>query len=371
VSYTSSRGKDRLNLKVLVQFIMVREFMKAVRFYEPGVLRFEEVEVPEIGPGEILVENKVTLTCGTDLKMYKRGHPYAKPPLIIGHEFAGVVVKVGDDVKGFREGMRVVAANSAPCNACFYCKRGKQNLCENLEDAMIGFTSPGAYAEYVKVPERIVKVNTHVIPNDVTFREAALLEPLACVVHGIELANIQYGDSVVIIGAGPIGLMHLQLARRKGCGAAIVTDLSDERLQVAKELGADFVINASREDQVERVRELTDGRGADVVIEAVGSPETWEKALTMTRKAGTALLFGGCKPGAQANFDTHHIHYDELTIVGAFHHTPLSVERALALIASGAIDAKRLITHEVALKDVESALNMMAEGKAVKVAVRP
>jgi L-iditol 2-dehydrogenase len=350
---------------------MVREFMKAVRFYEPGVLRFEEVEVPEIGPGEILVENKVTLTCGTDLKMYKRGHPYAKPPLIIGHEFAGVVVKVGDDVKRFTEGMRVVAANSAPCNACFYCKRGKQNLCENLEDAIIGFTSPGAYAEYVKVPEKIVKVNTHVIPNDVTFREAALLEPLACVVHGIELANIQYGDSVVIIGAGPIGLMHLQLARRKGCGAAIVTDLSDERLQAAKELGADFIINASREDQVERVRELTGGRGADVVIEAVGLPETWEKALTMTRKAGTTLLFGGCKPGTQATFDTHHIHYGELTIIGAFHHTPLSVERALALIASRAIDAKRLITHEVSLKDVELALNMMAEGKAVKVAVRP
>ncbi|MEM2123443.1 MAG: zinc-binding dehydrogenase [Candidatus Bathyarchaeia archaeon] len=350
---------------------MVKEYMRAVRFYEPGVLRFEEVEVPEIGPGEILVENKVTLTCGTDLKMYRRGHPYAKPPLIIGHEFAGVVVKAGDDVERFREGMRVVAANSAPCNECFYCKRGKHNLCENLEDAIIGFTSPGAYAEYVKVPERIVKMNTHVIPDDVTFREAALLEPLACVVHGVELADIQYGDKVVVIGAGPIGLMHLQLAKKRGCGAAIVTDLSDERLQVAKELGADFIVNADKEDQVEKIRELTDGRGADVVIEAAGLPETWMKALTITRKAGTTLLFGGCKSGTQVTFDTHHIHYGELTIIGAFHHTPLSVERALALIASKAIDVKKLITHEVALKDVEAALHMMAEGKAVKVAVRP
>lgn len=350
---------------------MVKEFMKAVRFYEPGVLRFEDVEIPEIDPGEILVENRVTLTCGTDLKMYKRGHPYAKPPLIIGHEFAGIVVKVGEKVKGFREGMRVVAANSAPCNECFYCKRGKQNLCENLEDAIIGFTSPGAYAEYVKIPERIVRLNTHIIPDHVTFREAALLEPLACVVHGIELANIQYGDKVVIIGAGPIGLMHLQLAKRKGCGVAIVTDLSDNRLQTAKELGANVIVNAGKEDQVEKVMELTDGRGSDVVIEAVGLPETWEKALAMTRKAGTTLLFGGCKPGTKVTFDTRHIHYGELTILGAFHHTPLSVERALALIASGAVNAKKLITHEMALKDVETALNMMAEGKAVKVAVRP
>jgi len=350
---------------------MVREIMRAVRFYEPNVLRYEEVDVPEIGPREILVENKIALTCGTDLKMFKRGHPYAKPPLIIGHEFAGVVVKVGDKVTGFNEGMRVVAANSAPCNECFYCKRGKQSLCENLEDAMIGFTVQGAYAEYVKVPERIVRQNTHVIPDNVAFREAALLEPLACVVHGIETANIQYGDRVAIMGAGPIGLMHLQLAKRKGCGLTIVTDLSDSRLKVAKELGADVTINAGKEDQVERVRELAERRGADVVIEAVGLPETWEKAVAMTRKAGITLLFGGCKPGTTMALDTQHVHYGELTILGAFHHAPIDVERALTLIAAGAINVGKLITHEMDLKNVEAALNMMAEGNAVKVAIKP
>jgi len=349
---------------------MVGKIMKAVRFYEPNVLKYEEVDVPEIGPGEILVENKITLTCGTDLKMYKRGHPYAKPPLIIGHEFAGVAVKVGDKVTRLNEGMRVVAANSAPCNECFYCKRGRQNLCENLGDAMIGFTSPGAYAEYVKVPERIVRQNTHVIPDNVGFMEAALLEPLACVVHGIEAANIQYGDRVVIMGAGPIGLMHLQLAKRKGCGLTIVTDLYDNRLQVAKELGADVTINAGKEDQVERVKELTEGRGADVVIEAIGLPETWEKAMVMTGKAGITLLFGGCKPGTTVAVDTQHVHYGELTILGAFHHTPLSVRRALTLIASGAINAEKLITCEMDLKNIQVALNMMAEGKAAKVAIR-
>jgi len=350
---------------------MVGESMRAVRFYEPNVLKYEEVDVPKIGLGEILVENRVTLTCGTDLKMYKRGHPYAKPPLIIGHEFAGVVVRVGENVTKFKEGMRVVAANSAPCNGCFYCKRGKQNLCEILEDEMIGFTSPGAYAEYVKVPERIVRQNTHIIPDHIAFDEAALVEPLACVAHGIELASIHYGDQVVVMGAGPIGLMHLQLARLRGCGQAIVTDLSDNRLQVAKELGADVTINAGKENQVERVEELTERRGADVVIEAIGLPETWEKAVAMTRKAGTTLLFGGCSPNTTAAFDTRHIHYGELTILGTFHHTPLSVETALTLIESGAINAKKLITHEMALKDLEAALNLMAEGKAVKVAIKP
>ena len=350
---------------------MGKEKMHAIRFYKPGVIRYEEVNLPKITSGEILVENKIALTCGTDLKMYKRGHPFAKPPLIIGHEFAGDIVKVGDKVRGFKEGMRVTAANSAPCNECFYCKRGKHNLCENLEEAIIGFTSPGAYAEYVKIPERIVRVNTHVIPDHMTYKEAALLEPLACVVHGIELANIQYGDKVVVIGAGPIGLMHLQLAKKKGCGVAVVTDLSDERLREAEELGADYTINGGKEDQVEKVKDLSKGRGADVVIEAAGFPETWEKAVKMTRKAGTTLLFGGCKTGTTTTFDTHAVHYGELTILGAFHHTPLSVERALALIASGAIDAERMVSGEKNLKDVEEALNMMAEGKAVKIAIKP
>ncbi len=345
--------------------------MKAMRLYEPGILKYEDVEKPEISSGEVLVENKVTLTCGTDLKMYKRGHPYAKLPLTIGHEFAGIIVEVGENVSKFKEGMRVASANSAPCNECFYCKRGKQNLCENLEDAIIGFTSEGAYAEYLKIPERIARQNTHVIPDHVAFRDAALLEPLACVVHGAELVNIQYGDQVVIIGSGPIGLMHLQMAKKSGCGTAIVTDLSDDRLQVAKELGADTVINADKENQVERIKMITDGKGADIVVEAVGMPSTWETALMMARKGGNVLLFGGCKLGTTVAFETRHIHYGEITILGAFHHTPLSVEKALALIDSGSINSKKFITREMPLKDLEAALTMMAEGKAVKVAVRP
>lgn len=345
--------------------------MKAARFYGPGDLRVEEVDPPRLEEGEILVENHVTLTCGTDLKMYRRGHPYAKPPLIIGHEFSGVVVEVGPKVKGFKVGMRVAAANSAPCNTCFYCRRNQQNLCENLSETLLGFTAQGAYAEYVKVPARIVRQNTYIIPDHVSFEEAALLEPLACVAHGSQLVKINPGDVVAIIGAGPIGLLHLQMAKLMGPSKLIVSDLSDERLKVAGEMGAGYLVNPRRESQVERVLELTGDMGADVVIEASGHSETWESAVAMTRKGGTTLLFGGCEPGTKVSFDAGHIHYGELTLKGAFHHTPLSVEKAMALISSRLIDASKIITHRMKLREVKEALNLMAEGKAVKVALTP
>ena len=347
-----------------------RKTMRAVQFYEPGVLKLEQVELPMIGPDEILVKTAVTLTCGTDLKMYKRGHPLAKPPLIIGHEFAGVVAQVGDNVQKFREGMRVVAANSAPCNTCFFCKRGRQNLCEHLDENVIGFSWPGAYAEYVRVPPHIVKQNTLEIPSHISFKEAALVEPLACVVHGKEAAEMGIGDTVVVIGAGPIGLLHLQLAK-KSAGTVIVSDLSKRRLEAAQDIGADHVIEAGQEDQVKRVKELTGRRGADIVIEAAGTPETWEKAVAMTRRGGVALLFGGCRSGTSISIDTDVVHYGELTIRGAFHHTPSCVEKALNLISSGIVKAEHLVSREMPLAEVSAALELMAQGQAVKVAIRP
>jgi L-iditol 2-dehydrogenase len=344
--------------------------MKAARLYAPQKLIIEEVEEPKISDEEILIENKAALTCGTDLKMYKRGHPYAKLPLTIGHEFAGVIVKVGSKVKSFKEEDRVVAVNSAPCNICFYCKRGKQNLCEKIEEEMIGFTSEGAYAQYVKVPAKIVKQNTHVIPEHVSFEEAAILEPLACVVHGNQLLNLSIKDEVAIIGSGPIGLLHLQLVKAEGC-KAIVIDLFKDRLKIAEELGADVTINASEVDAVKEVKKLTNERGVDVAIEAVGLPETWRNAVALTRKGGATLLFGGCKPGDFVEFDASHIHYGELTIKGAFHHTPLAVEKALKLIASRTIKIDKMISCRMNLNCVEDALKLMSEGKAVKVAIIP
>lgn len=345
--------------------------MKAIRFYAPQDVRLEEVDLPKIAPDEILVKAEVTLTCGTDVKIYRRGHPLVKPPLVFGHEFAGVVAKVGRNVTQFEEGQRVVAANSAPCNACYFCKIGKPNLCEHLSETLIGFSVDGAYAEYVRVPARIVKQNTYEVPEHVPFEEAALLEPLACVVNGNDVADIEIGDTVTVIGAGPIGLMHVQLAKIKGATNVICTDLKEERLKTASEVGADNVIDASEENQLERVRESTNGLGADVVIEAVGLPQTWELAVEMTRKAGTTVLFGGCPSGAKITLDTQRIHYGDLTIKGIFHHTPLSVKRAYKLITSGKFNGRPLITDKMPLSELERALRLMIEGKCIKMAIVP
>ena len=346
--------------------------MKAVRFYSPGDIRLEEVDIPEVGPKQILVKVKAALTCGTDVKMFKRGHPKIKPPMTLGHEFAGTVAEVGERAAGrFGVGDRVAVANSAPCNSCFFCKIGKPNLCDRLSDTLIGFSVDGSFAEYIRIPAPIVRQNTYRMSDNIPFEEAALLEPLACAINGNDAASINLGDIVVIIGSGPIGLTHLQLARLKGASKVIVTDLREERLKIAGMLGADTVINASEEDQPSRVKELTDGLGADVVIEAVGLPETWELAFKMTRKAGTTLFFGGCPAGARISLDTERIHYEDLTLKGTFHHTPLSVLKAYRLISSGRFRGKPLITDRMPLSELETALQRMGRGECIKIAITP
>jgi L-iditol 2-dehydrogenase len=343
--------------------------MRAARFYAPGDLRVEDIEVPKIGEDELLIRNHVALTCGTDLKMFLRGHRLAIPPLVIGHEFAGTVEKAGDGVQGFREGMRVVAANSAPCMSCYFCRIGKPNLCDRLDEVLVGFSSPGAYAEYVRLPSRIVKQNTYEIPQDLPFEVAAFVEPLACVVHGIELSGISRGDIVFVLGAGPIGLMHVQLARVRGAGEVVVADASPERLRRATQLGADKAITSK--DLVGQLKTLTGNRGADVTIEAVGKPETWETAIRTTRKGGTTVLFGGCPAGTTASIDTGLVHYGELTLRGVFHHTPSDVRNALELISTGQVRVAPLITHRMRLAEIEAALRLMQNGTAIKVAITP
>jgi len=345
---------------------MVSGKMKAAVYHGPGKVAIEEVDVPQIGEGEILVRVRAALICGTDLKTFLRGHRLVKPPSPFGHEFAGEVAATGRGVTRFSEGMPVVAVNSAPCNVCFFCKRGQHNLCEDI------FFNWGGFAEYVRVPARVVGQNVHPIPEGLSYKEAALLEPLACVVRGNEAAGIELGDSVAIAGGtGPIGLMHLQLAFHQGAKEVIAIGLRDERWAVAQELGVSHLIDAGSEDPVERVLELTEGRGADVVIEAAGVPEVWEMAIALARKGGRVVLFGGCPVGTSIPLDTSRLHYDELNIKGVFHHTPGSVERALHLLASGVVKAKPLITTVLPLERLEEGLLMMKEGKAVKVAITP
>jgi len=345
---------------------MSAKTMRAVVYLEPGVLGLREVPVPEIGPDDILVRVRTALTCGTDVKTYRRGHPKIPPPTLFGHEFAGDVVAVGERVHGFAPGMRVVANNSAPCNVCFYCKHGQHNLCEDL------VVNLGAFAEYIRVPGAIVRQNTYRLPDALPYRYAALMEPLACVIHGQDRVQIQTGETVAIIGAGgPIGLMHLQLALRQGAAQVIAVDINDERLEVAARLGATRIINSQREDPVAAVRALTEGRGADVTIEAAGARAAWLTALDVVRKGGRVLWFGGLPGGTEIPLDATRVHYDELTLLGPYHLVPRDCYRALRLIEAGVIDCASLITHELPLERLEEGLRMMMEGRCIKTAIVP
>jgi len=342
--------------------------MKAAMLHGVKDLRVEDVDVPGVGIGEVLVKIKAATTCGTDVKIYQRGYveKIIKLPTIFGHEWAGEIVEVGGNLDWPKKGMRVRAGNSAPCLHCNMCQKGKYNLCENM------IWLWGAYAEYIKVPARTVLVNMQEIPSHVSFEEAAITEPLACVLHGVEEANVKLGDTVAVIGAGPIGLLHLLTVKKMGAEKIVMIDLVDERLNVAKELGADETINAGKENAVEKVQQLTGGYGADIVIEAIGSPVTWEQALRLARKGGTILEFGGCPPGTEIKLNTEMLHYGELTVLGAFHTTPLHFRKALNLISSRTVDVRPLVTKRMRLEDIKQAFEILSTSKnEIKIAIAP
>ncbi len=341
--------------------------MRAMMFYSPGDVRFEETNIPQPKDDEILVKVKAATTCGTDLKTYRRGHPsiIKSVPSTFGHEFAGEIVEVGKNVENFKVGDRVVGGNSAPCFHCYYCNQGMYSLCENLE-----FLN-GAYSEYVVVPKQIVKYNYHKIPEGLDYREASLVEPLACALHGIERTPVRVGDVVTVIGAGPIGLMFVQLAALKGA-RVICVDLSDYRLEESKKFGALMTVNASKEDPVAAVKALTElGKGPDVVIEATGFPEVWEQAINMVRPGGVVNLFGGTKKGTTFTIDCQLFHYSEITIKAVFHHTPYHVKKALELLATGQVDGKLFITGEFPLESTIDALESIGRQEGIKYAIIP
>jgi L-iditol 2-dehydrogenase len=342
--------------------------MNAAMLYGVRDLRIQETEIPRVGDGEVLVKVKAATTCGTDLKIYQRGYveKIIKLPTIFGHEWAGEVVDVGTKLEWPQKGMRVRAGNSAPCLHCTMCQKGKYNLCENM------IWLWGAYAEYIKVPARMVLVNMQEIPAYVSYEEASLAEPLACVLHGIEEAGVKLGDNVAIIGAGPIGLLHLLTVKKMGVEKTIMIDLVDERLDFAKKMGADETINSGKENAMEKVREYTSGYGADVAIEAIGVPTTWEQALKLARKGGTVLEFGGCPPGTEIRLDAEQLHYGEMKVLGAFHTTPLHFRKALSLIASRTIDVRPLITRKMKLAQLREAFDILSTSKnEIKIAIIP
>jgi L-iditol 2-dehydrogenase len=342
--------------------------MNAALFYGPGDVRFERIEVPRPGPGEVLVKVEAALTCGTDIKTYQRGHPkmIKRVPSTFGHEFSGSIVEVGEGVTKFKPGMRVASCNAAPCQECFYCKTNRQNLCENL------VILNGAYAEYIVVPEPIVKYNLLEIPDHMSYQEAALAEPLGTAIHAMDETNIKQGDTVVVIGSGPMGLMLSRLAHLRGA-RVILLGKGKERLEKAKKFGVNEVIDITQvEDKVKAARELTEmQRGADVVIEAVGKPEAWEEAIQIAGKGATVTFFGGCKSGTTITVDTVLLHYSELKLIGVFHQTPNHFRRSLKMLASRLVDGREFVKETLPLSQLLEAFKKVKALEAIKYAIDP
>jgi L-iditol 2-dehydrogenase len=332
-------------------------------------IRIEQVPVPQAGPGELVLRVDAALTCGTDLKVFRRGY-HARmivPPALFGHELAGTVVEVGAGAKGFSAGDKVVALNSAPCGACYFCERNQENLCDDL------LFNNGAYAEFIRIPARIVAKNTLHIPAHVPLEHAALTEPLACAVHGLEDSLPHPGDTVAVIGGGPLGLMILHVAALHGC-QVIALVKHDGQAAAARRLGAAHVVQSSSiRTAIRDTRALTEKhRGVDIAIEAVGVPEAWQEAVELVRKGGTVNFFGGCALGTHVSLDTNRIHYSDITLRATFHHTPAICRKALELIASGRFQAEAFITGHARLDELNQVFErLMNRSSEIKTAIVP
>ena len=342
--------------------------MTAAVLYGKEDVKIEKVPIPTLERGEVLVKVNVALTCGTDLKVFQRGY-HARmivPPALFGHELSGVIEEVGPGVRDFRRGMRVVALNSAPCGACFYCLKHQENLCEDL------LFNNGAYAEYIKIPRRIVETNMLALPEDVTFESAAMTEPLACALRGLQETGADIGDTVAVIGAGPLGLMMMQVAKLTGCKVIAVVK-RDEQVESARHFGASDVVQTIKvKDPVDTLIAMTEGRGADIVIEAVGRPQAWQWSVDMVRRGGVVNFFGGCATGTKVELDTNRMHYSELTLKATFHHTPETVRKAFSLIAEKKVKSTDYVTGEAPLSKLKQVLQQMLDrGSQIKTAIIP
>lgn len=340
--------------------------MRAAVLYGKEQIKIEDVPERPLQRGEVRLRVEAALTCGTDLKVYKRGY-HARmivPPAVFGHELAGVISAVGEGVRNWTVGDRVVVANSAPCDTCFYCQQQQQNLCDDL------LFLNGAYAESITIPARLVEKNLLRLRPEVSFADAALVEPLACVVQGVEDCALRAGQRVLVLGTGPIGLMFVRLATWLGCevwGAG----RSVRRLEAARRCGAVQAIDLTGQaDPVEAIRAVSNA-AFDTVIEAVGKPEVWEAAVHLVRKGGTVNFFGGCPAGARVSFDTGRLHYSNLRLLASFHHTPRTIRRALELVESGLIHARDFVDGECPLSRLpELFQSMTINNHAVKTLIR-
>lgn len=346
--------------------------MQQVVLEEPGRLVLREVPDPVPGPGDIVIEVKAALTCGTDLKAFRRGHPKFPCPTPFGHEASGLVVARGAGVTGFATGDAVMTANSGPCGACFWCRADEENLCETLTDELL----LGAYAGYLLVPERILRRNVFPKPESLPFEEAALLEPLSSVCFGltrIPTRKIRDGATVLLIGSGPIAMLWLRALQAHGAERVIVAGRRAARLQTAAAMGA-FRTVATADPGADLdavVAEATEGRGCDAVIECTGLPEVWESAPAHARRGGSVVLFGGCAGGTRASFDTGRLHYDGVEISSPFHFRPRDVAEARRLLCREDLDWSPLVSGHASLEEVPDLFATLGDGGEMKIAVVP
>lgn len=342
----------------------------------PERLELRDAPVSAPGPGELLLRVGAATTCGTDLKVFQRGgHPrMLKAPTPLGHEMAGTVAAVGPGVERWRLGDRVVVSNSAPCLACEWCARGRENLCSDLQYLN------GAFAEYLLVPRRFAEASTYPLPPGLPFEIAALAEPLACVLHGLEISAIERASEIVVYGGGPIGLLFVDVLANspadfptRGEHHIVLADPNPARLEAGRAVGAGEAVQVDRDGgEAARLRSHSrTGDGFDLAIEATGSPAAWQDALASVRPGGLVQLFGGCPPGTNVPLDTHRLHYSEITVKSAYHHRPATFQRALDLLASGSLHPRVLLSAERPLAELEEALRSMRRREALKVVIRP
>jgi L-iditol 2-dehydrogenase len=344
--------------------------MTAAVLYGSEDLRIEKIDVPALAADEVLLRVRLALTDGTDLKVWQRGYHarMIQPPAVFGHEVVGEIASLGKRVDSrWRVGQRVIAANSAPCLRCFHCRRGQENLCEDL------LFNNGAYAEYLRIPGRIVMENMLEVPHSVDDGSAALVEPLACVLRGIHEMEVRTGDTAVVIGCGPIGLKYVRMLSRRGL-RVIALARRAAPLELARRLGASATINVTEvTDLVAAVKDLTeDRRGPDAVVEAAGNPATWKQALAMVRRGGVVNFFSGLPAGQFVEIEPAEIHYSEIKIISPFHHTPRFIREALEAIRRGDILAHDFVTEEISLDELPQAFERMkSRSGEIKLAVRP
>lgn len=346
--------------------------MKAAIYRGPQDLLVENVDEPEVKAGQLKLKVHACATCGTDAKIFHVGHPRLTPPQIIGHEIAGEVVSIGDGVNGFSIGDRVQVIAAIPCGTCWACLEGRMTVCPN--QLSMGYQFPGGFAEYMIVPNEVLRVDgVNHIPDSVSYIEAAVVEPLACVLNAQQLAKVTKGDVVLVMGAGPIGCLHVRLARSLGAEKVFLADINGDRLKISADVvKPDAAIDMSQVDLAQEVKRLTNQKGPTVIITAAPSGQAQEQAIAMAAPGGRISFFGGLpkdKPIIQA--DSNLIHYKELTILGANGSSPSQNRQALELIATGKVRVDDLVTHKVTLDDVSKAIEYVTSGESIKVVVLP